>query len=125
MQRITIREERLPPDTVLGVNPWVVHPHPLLFKRPGIYEPGWWLDDEQRKGEEPFWISFGAGYNRCPERKLALMEVPKMAARMLWDFDFERVYPGKEWEWRNTFTAVPHGCDCFVTKRVGGEQKVV
>ena len=122
---ITLGGEYFPPGTVLSVNPWVVHHHPSLFKRPENFEPERWLDDVQRKREEPFWIPFGAGYNRCPGRQLALMEVPKMAALMLRDFELERVEPGKEWEWRNNFTAVPHGWDCFVTKRVRGERKTM
>lgn len=114
---ITIGEEHFPAGTILSVNPWVIHHHPAFFKRPESYEPERWLNEEQRKREEPFWIPFGAGYNRCPGRQLALMEVPKMVALMLRDFDFERVDPGKEWEWRNNFTALPHGWDCYVKTR--------
>lgn len=46
-----------------------------------------------------------------------LMEVPKMAALMLRDFEFQRVDKGREWVYQNHFTSVPHGWDCYVKKR--------
>lgn len=120
---LTIGEEYFPAGTVLSVNPWVLHHHPSLFQRPESFEPERWLvDGEQRKREEGFWIPFGAGYNRCPGRQLALLQVPKLAALMLRDFDFERVEPGKEWEWKNNLTAAPYGWDCYVTRRTRGQK---
>lgn len=121
---LTIGGEYFPAGTVLCVNPWVLHHPPSLFQRPESFEPERWLvDNEQRKREESFWVPFGAGYSRCPGRQLALIEVPKMAALMLRDFEFERVEPGKEWQWRNYLSADPHGWDCYVTRRTTGGRK--
>ncbi|KAK5997496.1 Cytochrome P450 monooxygenase gsfF-like protein [Cladobotryum mycophilum] len=120
-QGLKLGDEHFPAGTLLSVNPWVIHYHPKLFERPKSFEPERWLDPERKAKEGQFWIPFGAGYNRCPGRQLAMMEVAKMAALMIRDFEIERADPNQEWKWHNNFSAVPYGWDCYVRRR-GGEK---
>jgi cytochrome P450 len=60
---------------------------------------------------------FGAGYNQCTGRHLAMLEVSKVAATLTRDFDIEQVEPGKAWSFESHFTAIPYGWPCCVKRR--------
>jgi len=60
---------------------------------------------------------FGAGYNSCIGRNLALIEISKVTATVLRDFDIRQVNPGQSWKYESHFTAVPYGWPCYVTRR--------
>lgn len=60
---------------------------------------------------------FGAGYNSCPGQNLARMEVSKVTATLVRDFDIRQVDPKHEWSFKSHFTAVPYDWPCYVTRR--------
>ena len=60
---------------------------------------------------------FGAGYNSCPGRNLANLEISKVTATMIRDYDIRQVEPGKEWRYEAHFTAVPYEWPCYVKRR--------
>lgn len=61
---------------------------------------------------------FGAGYNSCPGHYIAKMELSKITATILRDYDLKLVDETREWHWRAYFTVVPKGWPVYVTKRV-------
>lgn len=60
---------------------------------------------------------FGAGYNSCPGRNLANLEVSKVTATLVRDFDTRQVDPKQKWSFKSHFTAVPYGWPCYVERR--------
>ena len=60
---------------------------------------------------------FGLGYNSCPGRNVANLELNKIAATLTRDFDFELVDPDKEWRYHTLFIAVPYGWPVYVRRR--------
>jgi cytochrome P450 len=53
-------------------------------------------------------VAFGAGYNQCPGRNLAHLEVSKTIAMLMRDYEIELVNPKKEWKYENHFIVAPH-----------------
>lgn len=46
------------------------------------------------------------------------MELSKITATILRDYDLKLVDETREWQWRAYFTAVPKGWPVYVTKRI-------
>jgi len=53
----------------------------------------------------------------CPGRHLAHLEISKIAATLLRDFDNALVDPMQEWMWRSWFLPLPGGWPCYLTRR--------
>jgi cytochrome P450 len=82
----------LPPGTIVGVNPWVIHYKESIFgAKPHEFLPERWLQSEQeepgayeariRKMKDAD-MAFGAGSRICLGRPLALVEVYKVVATL-------------------------------------------
>lgn len=69
---------------------------------------------------DKYMIQFGTGYNSCPGRNLAYLEINKVTATLLRDFDVRQVEPARGWRYEEWFTAVPYGWDCWVRRRGEG-----
>lgn len=83
-----------------------------------MFNPERWMQSADRTREmERCFIPLGAGYNSCPGRPLAWMEMSKLAATLVNDFDFELVNPSKGWEFKNQFTTAQSGWPCRVKRR--------
>lgn len=101
----------------LSVNPWVIHRSKEFFGPDAkAYNPNRWLEP-RAKDMDRFMMQFGAGYNSCPGQNLARMEISKVAATLVRDFDVRQVDPKQEWSFESHFTAVPYGWPCIVTPR--------
>jgi cytochrome P450 len=75
------------------------------------------LDPERASKMNPVMIAFGAGYNQCPGKNLAQLEISKTIAMLMRDYEIELVDPGKEWKYENYFTVAPHSWPCTVRRR--------
>ena len=64
-----------------------------------------------------FGSKFGLGYNSCPGRNVANLELNKISATLTRDFDFELVDPDKEWQYHTLFIAVPYDWPVYVRRR--------
>lgn len=53
----------------------------------------------------------------CSGRNLAKIELFKICATLVRDYDIRQVHPGREWQWKAYFTVVPHSWPCYVEKR--------
>lgn len=82
----------LPPGTIVGVNPWVVHYKASIYgEKPEEFRPERWLQskDESLAAFEARMkimkdadLSFGGGNRVCLGRPLALVEVYKVVAML-------------------------------------------
>lgn len=116
---VTVAGRHFPPGTILSVNPWAIHRMQSLFGEDArVFNPRRWLDDVWRAKEmDRVMIPFSAGYNGCPGRHLAHLEVSKAMAMMLRDFKIKLVDEKSEWKYENYFTVAPHSWPCYVRRR--------
>ena len=83
----------IPPGTIVGLNPWVIHRDPEVFGADAdAFVPERWLQREGESAEEfearskamrESDLTFGAGNRVCIGRWLALMEVYKIVPTLL------------------------------------------
>ncbi|KAL4733347.1 cytochrome P450 [Aspergillus similis] len=83
------------------------------------YNPDRWIG-EQAKRIEKYFMPFGHGYNSCPGRHLATIELSKVIATLVRDYDIRQQSPGQSWRYMAYFTAVPYGWPCYISKREDG-----
>lgn len=105
----------LPPGTIVGVNPWVVHYQTRIFgSEPNEFRPERWLQGENEtaegyesriKGMRDSDLSFGGGNRVCLGRPLALVEVYKVIATVFGKFDLELV---GQWRLEKQWFVWPH-----------------
>lgn len=62
-------------------------------------------------------LQFGGGSHVCIGRNLALLEINKVCPRLLRDYHFELVNPGRELEAHATFFVVQEGLEVFISKK--------
>ncbi|KAH7092538.1 cytochrome P450 [Paraphoma chrysanthemicola] len=108
----------LPPGTIVGVNPWVVHYKESVFGA-NVHEfrPERWFRGEGET-EDAFVergrrmkeadLSFGGGNRICIGRPLALVEVYKVVASVFGRYDIKLEDPNKEWELHKQWFVWPH-----------------
>jgi len=53
----------------------------------------------------------------CPGRNLAHIEISKISATIIRDYDVERVNPKQDWSFESWFVAVPWNWPCYVKRR--------
>ncbi|KAL2277289.1 hypothetical protein FJTKL_00131 [Diaporthe vaccinii] len=103
--------------TVLSCNPYVLHTSKHLWGPDAAeYNPDRWLGPDAANLER-FFCPWGAGWASCPGQHIARIQMSKMAANLVRDYDFRQVNPEEEWEYKAYFTVVPHGWPVYVTKR--------
>ncbi|KAL4938329.1 hypothetical protein BDV06DRAFT_201108 [Aspergillus oleicola] len=109
-----------PEGTKLSVNPWVIH-HCKDFFGPDASEfnPDRWIG-EKAKSIDRYFMPFGAGYNSCPGRNLATIELSKVIATLVRDYDIRQEDPSKNWSYMAYFTAVPYNWPCYISRRADG-----
>jgi len=86
----------LPPGTVVGVNPWVVHYKESIFgAQPHTFRPERWMRNEKEeqaayeariKNMKDADMVFGGGNRICIGKALALVEVYKVVATLFAKF---------------------------------------
>ena len=119
----------------MSINPHVIHKNKEIFGQDADkFNPDrWMVDQEKWRNMDKYMISvsplplaetyhtnlkqFGAGYNQCPGRHLAHLEVSKVSATLIRDFDVEQVNPKQSWTFETHFTAVPYNWPCRLKRR--------
>jgi len=118
---LTIGSHHFAEGIELSVNPWVIHRSTEFFGPDAdLFNPERWLRSDNQANEKNL-IHFGAGYNSCPGRNLAQLEVSKVTATMVRDYDVRQIDPAKDWSYEAHFTAVPYAWPCTVTRRNAGK----
>ncbi|KAL4816232.1 cytochrome P450 [Aspergillus spinulosporus] len=117
---LSIGERHFPEGTKLSVNPWVVHYSKELFGQDAAeYNPDRWMGEETKRIEK-YYMPFGHGYNSCPGRHLATIELSKVIATLVRDYNIRQQSPSQHWRYMAYFTAVPYGWPCYISKREDG-----
>lgn len=108
-----------PGGVTIAVNGWVLHRDKATFGPDAdVYRPERWLGDaEEAKRMERYMFQFGGGSHVCIGRNLALLEINKVCPRLLRDYHFELVNPGRELEAHATFFVVQEGLEVFISKK--------
>ncbi|KAJ5052122.1 uncharacterized protein L3040_001881 [Drepanopeziza brunnea f. sp. 'multigermtubi'] len=78
---------RIPRDTVVSMPPYVLHRDPRNFAHPGDFIPERWTTRPELVLNRHAFIPFSTGITNCPGRKLAMMELRDVVARVLHEFE--------------------------------------
>ncbi|RDW82882.1 cytochrome P450-5 [Coleophoma crateriformis] len=115
---ITVLGRHFEPGVILSVNPWVIHRRQEIFGEDADdFNPERWMDADRAREMDKNFLGFGAGYNQCPGKHLAHMEMCKTVFILVRDYDIEQVEKGKSWRCETHFTAVPYDWPCYITRR--------
>lgn len=114
---VTIGDTTFPEGVTLSINTWVIH-HSKEFWGPDAreFKPERWLQDDIAS-KEKYFIPWGAGYTSCPGQTIAKMQLFKIAASIVRDYDIRQADPKKEWKWAAHFTAIPYDWPVYIQKR--------
>ncbi|KAF5571396.1 pisatin demethylase cytochrome P450 [Fusarium pseudoanthophilum] len=93
----------IPGGTVVGINPWVLHSDPRVYKDPESFIPERWLTADAgllSKMENSF-FAFGAGSRTCIGKYISLMEMHKVMPQLLRRYTIKLEDPKAEWRTSN------------------------
>lgn len=114
---LEIGGRRFEKGSILSVNSWVMHFSDEIWgEDAGEFKPERWLREDA--GELDRWfMPWGYGYNSCPGQNIARLELSKIAATLVRDYDISQVNPEQEWKWQAFFTVVQHSWPCYIKAR--------
>lgn len=103
----------LPPGTIVGMNPWVVHMDKTTFGQDAAsFVPERWLQSPL-ESEEEFKtrttsmknadLTFGAGKRACLGKNVSLLEIYKIIPLLFMKYDMRLVDPTKDWKIQNSW----------------------
>lgn len=134
---ITIGEQTFPEGTTLSVHPWVIHMSKEIWqvnpshcattsrrtnnsanrgKDAREFNPDRWLGDDAARLEKHF-IPFSLGYGSCPGQNLGRIELSKICATLLRNYDFCQVDPEQHMRYEAYFGLTAHIPPCYVKKQ--------
>ncbi|KAL6230900.1 hypothetical protein BDW75DRAFT_248259 [Aspergillus navahoensis] len=88
----TICDKFFPEGTIIGVNTWVEHRNPDIWGADADeFKPERWTIDDTDKLSfmNRHWMPFGMGSRTCLGRHISMLEISKLIASLVGDFDFE------------------------------------
>jgi len=97
-QGATICGYYIPPGTEVGISPWVLHHDPELFPQPEKFQPERWLtpDTELLARRKRSLFAFSAGSHTCLGKNLSQLEITKIVASLIVQYDIALTDPGAE-----------------------------
>ncbi|KAF4974568.1 hypothetical protein FZEAL_8540 [Fusarium zealandicum] len=114
---LSVGDRTLPEGTIVSVSPWVIHHSKEIWGQDAHeFNPDRWLGADAAALDK-YWVPFGAGYGSCPGQNVAKIELNKIAATLIRDYDIQQVDKKQEWKWKAYFTVVPHSWPVFVDRR--------
>ncbi|KAM0808970.1 putative Cytochrome P450 [Seiridium cardinale] len=114
---VKVGEKTFPAGVTLSVNPWAIHHSKEIWgENAHEFSPDRWLDTDSGKMERYF-LPFGAGSYMCPGQSLARVELAKVTATLVRDYNIQMVDPQHSWEWKAYFTMVPQNWPVYLQKR--------
>lgn len=95
---IRIKDDVLPPGSIVGGDVYTIHHSPEIFPNPFRFRPERWIvgngvTAEDVKACEGALFAFSYGARSCPGKGLARMELAVTMARLIFQYDF-RAAPG-------------------------------
>ncbi|OAP61255.1 hypothetical protein AYL99_03456 [Fonsecaea erecta] len=93
-----IMGEWIPGDTSVSMTIYGAHHDANIFPNPNEFQPQRWMDAEERKRMEPYYIPFTTGGRACIGRNISYLEQVVVLASLVHRYDF--ALPGPEWTLR-------------------------
>ncbi|ETS77916.1 hypothetical protein PFICI_09978 [Pestalotiopsis fici W106-1] len=113
---LTIGDKTFAPGTLVSVNSWVIHFSTEIWgKDAAEFRPDRWLEPNGAALEKQF-MPWGQGYASCPGQNIARLELSKIAATIVRDYDIRQVDPKQQWHWKARFAMLPHDWPVYITK---------
>lgn len=117
---LSIYGTKLPPGTIVGVNPWVIHRDRDIFGPDAdTFRPERWLEveGEERKRMESAMFAFGGGTRTCIGKNISLLEMYKLVPTLIRRYKFELAHPEKELTLQNAFFVHQTGLNMLIRRR--------
>ncbi|ETS75610.1 hypothetical protein PFICI_12554 [Pestalotiopsis fici W106-1] len=113
---LTIGDQTFPKGTILSVNNHVIHASKEIWGQTAReFRPERWLSAEGAKMQK-YWIPFGAGYASCPGQNIARIQISKISATLVRDYDIRQKDPSQDWTYKAYFTVAPRGWPVIIQK---------
>ncbi|KAH6659961.1 cytochrome P450 [Truncatella angustata] len=113
---LTIGDKTFAAGTILSVNSWVMHYSTEIWGPDAAeFRPERWLGEDADALDKYFMV-WGQGYAACPGQKIARLEMSKITATIVRDYDIRQVDPQQQWVWKARFAMLPHEWPVYVTK---------
>lgn len=107
----------IPEGTTVSVNIWVMHHSKEIWGEDAReFNPDRWFRPDAGRLDKYF-IPWGVGYASCPGQNIARIELSKICATLVRDYDIWQADPAREWTWKAYFTVVPGGWSVYIRKR--------
>lgn len=113
-------EHVIPPGTIVGINPWILHRDPRIFGDDAEkWNPRRWLsdDEDQVKYMDSHILSFGAGKRTCLGRHIAMLELTKLVPALWIRYEIELADPKKDWKTYSAWGVRQVGWDVKLKRR--------
>lgn len=117
---LRIGETFIPPETVVGINPWVLHRDRRIFGDDAkSWRPDRWLDDDAEKVKymDQHILTFGAGKRTCLGRNIAMLELMKVVPALLLRYDMKMEDPERDWTVINSWAVRQEGLEVLLQKK--------
>ncbi|KAJ6092217.1 hypothetical protein N7467_004186 [Penicillium canescens] len=88
--------EWIPGHTSVSMTIYGAHHDPTVFPNPDEFQPHRWMDPEERKRMEPYFIPFSTGARGCIGRNISYLEQTVMLASLVHRYEF--ALPSPEWK---------------------------
>lgn len=88
--------EWIPGNTSVSMTTYTAHHDPTVFPNPEEYQPHRWMDVEERKRMEPYFIPFSTGARGCIGRNISYLEQTVVLASLVHRYEF--ALPSSEWK---------------------------
>ena len=88
--------EWIPGDTSVSMTIYTAHHDTSIFPNPEEFQPNRWMDLEERKRMEPYFIPFSTGARGCIGRNISYLEQAVVLASVVHRYEF--ALPAPEWE---------------------------
>jgi benzoate 4-monooxygenase len=75
---------------------YTAHHDPSIFPKPDEYQPHRWMDIEERKRMEPYFIPFSTGARGCIGRNISYLEQAVVLASLVHRYEF--ALPSPDWK---------------------------
>ena len=87
--------EWIPGNTSVSMPIYTAHHDPTIFPKPDEFNPYRWMDSEELKRMESYFIPFSTGGRGCFGRKISYLEQTVVLASHVHRYDF--ALPGRQW----------------------------
>jgi len=78
----------IPGDTSVSMTIYGAHHDSRIYSDPHLFKPERWMDPEERKRMEPYFIPFSAGARGCIGRNISYLEQIVILATLVHRYDF-------------------------------------